>query len=352
MRNLPALKICTLSNFIFACALSVVLWMSGSVLHAQQSSIPTVPTITLHARGTHTIAGPLFSFSSHECDGRGNLFFGLAGSPQFAVNIRRISADGQYTKPIPLPGLGKNGVWHFSVDPDGGLYAIFSEVENHVMIHLSSSGDEVSRTTLQLPRYFNANSLAVLPDGRSMFFGSVPSSETSPEAPEIPFSIWLDPVGRLVRKTPPGKEFSPSTEHLDGLIAAGGPGTFIEAINSEIRVFGGDLLRTFPMVKPTKDSFASNLQLVDGYIAITFQHPANTGTTEGESANKSEGPPAPYYGPLEQIWLLANSSSGEVVAFYEMSKDFTGSALCYLGHREFLYLTVKDGHPILVETSE
>ena len=181
-----------------------------------------------------------------------------------------------------------------------------------------------------------------------------PSSETSAETTDIPLSIWLDSSGRLVRKTQPGKEFSPTLNQPDGVIAAGGPSTFIEVISSEIRVFGagGDLLHTFGFAKPTKDSIASNLQFVDGYIGIAFQYPANTGSTEGESANKSADPPGPYFGPLEQIWLLANPSSGEVTAFYKMSKDFTGSALCYLGHREFLYLTVKDGHPTLVEASE
>lgn len=345
-------------SLVFPCVLSVVLWMPGSVLHAQQSNTPTVPTITLHARGAHTVAGPLFSSSSNECDGQGNVFFDLKGPIMFAGNILRISEDGQYTRPIPLPtGLAKKGEWgewHYSVDPDGSLYAVFSQVENHVLIHLSSSGDEVSRTTLQLPRYFYVSSFAVLPDGRSMFFGYVPSSETSAETTDIPLSIWLDSSGRLVRKTQPGKEFSPTLNQPDGVIAAGGPSTFIEVISSEIRVFGagGDLLHTFGFAKPTKDSIASNLQFVDGYIGIAFQHPANTGSTEGESANKSEGPPGPYFGPLEQIWLLANPSSGEVTAFYKMSKDFTGSALCYLGHRVFLYLTVKDGHPTLVEASE
>ncbi len=340
---------------VFTCVLSVVLWTPGSVLHAQQSNSSNTPTITLHARGTHTVAGPLFSATSVVCDGRGNVFFDLTGPILSTGNLLRISEDGQYTRPIPLPtGLGKNGEWRYSVDPDGGLYAIFSEVEKHVMIHLSSSGDEVSRTTLQLPRYFYVNSFAVLPDGRSMFFGYVPSIETSAPAADRPFSIWLDSSGRLVRKTQPEKEFSPTLNQPDGVIAAGRPGTFIEAINSEISVFGagGDLIQTFPIVKPTKDSIASNLQLVDGYIAIAFNHPASTSSAKGESASKSEGPPAPYFGPLEQIWLVANPSSGEVEAFYKMSKDFTGSALCYLGHREFLYFTVKDGHDTLVEASE
>lgn len=163
---------------VFPCVLSVVLWTPGSVLHAQQSNTPTVPTITLHARGAHTVAGPLFSSSSNECDGQGNVFFDLKGPIMFAGNILRISEDGQYTRPIPLPtGLAKKGEWgewHYSVDPDGSLYAVFSQVENHVLIHLSSSGDEVSRTTLQLPRYFYVSSFAVLPDGRSMIFGYVP----------------------------------------------------------------------------------------------------------------------------------------------------------------------------------
>ncbi len=114
----------------------------------------------------------------------------------------------------------------------------------------------------------------------------------------------------------------------------------------------GDLLQTFPIVKPTKDSFASSLQLVDGLIAIAFQHPLSTGSTKPESANKSENSPAPYFGPLEQTWLLANPVSGELKAFYNKPKEFVGSTVCYLGHQEFLYMTVKDRRLWFVEASE
>ncbi len=73
------------------------------------------------------------------------------------------------------------------------------------MIHLSSSGDEVSRTTLQLPRYFYVNSFAVLPDGRSMFFGYVPSIETSAPAQTGPFLYGSIQAGDLLGRHNPKK---------------------------------------------------------------------------------------------------------------------------------------------------
>ncbi|HEY6376042.1 MAG TPA: hypothetical protein VIX90_11030 [Edaphobacter sp.] len=323
-------------------------------LRAQQPDITIPPTFSLHIRDTHPVASPPISFSFTQCDGRGNVYFDLTGTSLFGGNILRVSGDGQEVRPISLPtSLGKYGEWHYSVDQDGGLYAIFSEAENHVLVHLSLSGEEMYRTTLSLPLYFHVYSFAVLPDGRSMFFGSLPSRETS-ASNEIPFSIWLDAGGRLVRKTPPEKQFSPSTDRPDGLVAAGRPGTFIEATTSEIRVFAadGNLLQTFPIIQPTKDSFVSSLQLVDGLIAIAFQHPANTGSTEAEGTSKSESSPAPYSVLLEQIWLVANPVSGELKAFYNKPKDFVGSTVCYLGHREFLYMTVKDRRLWFMEASE
>ncbi len=334
------------------CVLGVLLWMPALALVAQQSKIEIPPTFALQIRDIHSVAAPPSS-SNSECDERGNVYFHLP--ILLAGSILRVSEDGRDIKPIPLPtGLGKHGEWHYSVAPDGGLYAIFSEAENHILVHLLPSGEEVSRTALSLPRYFHVHSFAVLPSGRGMFSGSVPSDETSSASNEIPFSIWLDPSGRLVGKKQLGKQFSRSTGRPDGLVAAGGPGTFFEATTSEVRVFdaGGNLLHTFPIAKPTNDSFATKLQSVAGSIAIAFAYPATAGSVEGEKKNKDEIPAAPYFGPLDETWLLVNSASGELKAFYQKPKDFVGSTVCYLGHQEFLYMTVKDGHLLFVETSE
>ncbi len=78
----------------FLWVLNVVLWVPGSVLCAQQSNSSNTPTITLHARGTHTVAGPLFSATSVVCDGRGNVFFDLTGPILSTGNLLRISEDG------------------------------------------------------------------------------------------------------------------------------------------------------------------------------------------------------------------------------------------------------------------
>jgi hypothetical protein len=71
-----------------------------------------------------------------------------------------------------------------------------------------------------------------------------------------------------------------------------------------------------------------------------------------ESANGDEKPSIPYVGPLTQTWLLVNGTNGEPEGFYQMPIDFVGSALCYSGNHEFLYLTVKNGRPSLVRASK
>ncbi|MGI4829721.1 MAG: hypothetical protein ACRYFU_16225 [Janthinobacterium lividum] len=334
-----------------------ILWAPASTSGMQQTDVPAaVPTIILRAGIIHNVASSPVSSTSNECDGRGYVFFELyEASRMFSENaILRSSEDGKEVRSFSFPNdLGKRGDWHYSVDGAGGLYVTHSELDNHVLVHLSTTG-EVSRTKLELPAYFYVHSFAVLPDGRSMFVGSMPSSQTASEYTESPVSIWLDPSGKIVQKTSPGRPFSVSLTPFDGFVVPGMPGTFVEAGSSEIKIFGarGDLIETLPVVKPTKDSFASGLQFVDGTIAIVFQHPAGAGSFEPKGTSKAEGSSTPYVGPLEQIWLLENPITGQNEAYYKMPKDFLGSALCYLGHQGFLYLTMKDKRASLVEAAE
>jgi hypothetical protein len=290
---------------------------------------------------------PTFVSSSSQCDSAGNIFFGVT-SPTYAVQvILRIAQDGKGTVPFPLPsGLGKSGEWHYSSDGNGGLYILYSEVENHVMIHLSPWGERLSTANLHLPRYFHTHSFAVLPDQRVMAFGSVPLSETVAVTNEKPISVWVDPSGNLVRQAKSGDEFSPE-DPLDGLVTLAGTDSFIEAINSEVRVFSpeGRLVKAFPITKPTPNAFATVLQVQDGTIAIAYSHLAN-GTSSEEAA------PTPKYGALLQTWLLLDATSGSVEGYYGMPTGFTGSALCYAGNYKFVNLTVKDGHPVFVSAGK
>ncbi len=148
-----------------------------------------------------------------------------------------------------------------------------------------------------------------------------------------------------------GKNFGESSDRTETLIASGGLNTFIATTASTIEISSprGELLQTFPLLKPTKDSHPSSLQLVNGVIAINFSYPDRSASGKAESANK---PSLPYFGPLAQTWLLVNASNGEPEGFYQMPHDFVGSALCYAGNHEFLYFQVKDGHPSLVRASK
>jgi hypothetical protein len=175
-----------------------------------------------------------------------------------------------------------------------------------------------------------------------MFFGSMPISETDVNPNSKPLSIWLGPNGKLVRTVQSGQQFSPM-DFMDGLVVAGESDTFIEAINSEIRVFSpqGDLLKTFPIVKPTADSFATNLQLVDATIAVAFSHAVDA---------PSQIAAVPKV--IEEIWLLVNASNGDAEGFYKMPHNFVGSTLCYLGELRFLNITVQNGRNLFVEASQ
>ena len=71
----------------------------------------------------------------------------------------------------------------------------------------------------------------------------------------------------------------------------------------------------------------------------------------GESAD-AESSTTPYFGPLDESWLIANTVSGDMEGFYNAPEGFTGSTLCYLGQRSFLYYTVKDKQPFLMEADQ
>jgi hypothetical protein len=325
---------------IFTCSLSVLMLMLTPFSLAQRVSTPSAPTIILDGRIRHPVGVPPFSATSNQCDKKENVFFDLTGSTYSLQTILRISANGQDAMPIRVPvDLASNkGEWQFSIDSDGGVYLLFSHVDQHELMHYMSTGEQVSRLSVQLPKYYYTHSFAVLPDKRSMFFGFVPVDEMSATTSQRPLSVWLDSSGKLVRSTQSGREVS-LTDPQDGLVTGGRPGTFIEAVNSEIRIFGaqGERLQTFRINKPTADSFATILQVVNGQVAIAFSHSAGT-----DSAQDA----------LEQTWLLVDPSTGVSDGFYKMPDDFTGSALCYLGQQKFLYMTVKDGANVFIEANQ
>jgi len=133
---------------------------------AQQTGPPPPSTIQFNQRDAHPVSVSLFSFSSSQCDAQGDVFFDLVGRIVEAGNILRVAQDGQRVDRVRLPAdLGEEGEWHFSVDPDGTLYAIFSHTDDQRLIQFSSSNEEVRRTSLQLPPSFHPRSFAVSQNG-------------------------------------------------------------------------------------------------------------------------------------------------------------------------------------------
>jgi hypothetical protein len=336
-------------------------WLQTPSIPVQGTQGEGAQHLTLRTRDLHRIGVPIFSFRPQvACDARGEVFFDI--SQFYSVkSILRVRNDGTQPTPLPFPaGLDAKGQWHFSIDSSGAVYLLLTNVDNPLLIHLSPSGEEVSRTDLSLPKFFDVHSFALQPDGRSLFFGSLEkvsedsssgsSVHSSSASTDVPFLIWLDPTGKFARKEQFGKEFSVSTTLLDGQVAAGRPGIFYVAKSTEIREYGarGDLLLTFPIVPPSKDSHVANFQFVDGRIALLFRYPS----VEGGIAKQADGSSTPYFGPLDETWLLAGTVSGEVEGYYNEPKDITGSALCYLGEHSFLYYTVKDRLPFLVEADQ
>jgi hypothetical protein len=164
--------------------------------------------------------------------------------------------------------------------------------------------------------------------------------------------IWFDTTGKVTREAPFGKEFSLSITQQDGRITAGKPGIFYVATHSEVNEFGsgGDLIRTFPITAPDKDAQISRVQSVEGQLALEFFYPAKN-PTKGQTVTPAT-PTTPYLGPFDQSWLIVNTVTAEMEAYYDTPAGFTGQSLCYLGRRSFVYYTVKDGDPFIVDADQ
>jgi hypothetical protein len=343
--------------------LGAVVWGQSPAAPAAGAQGKTAPHFVLKSRDFYRIGTPVFSFGSAECDARGSVFFNISGF--YSVNaILRVKRDGGDPTVIKFPAdSGAHVQWHVFVDPSGATYLLLSGVSGHLLIHLSPSGEELDRTDLALSTSFHVHSFSVQPDGKSLFLGSVekvnavsnpdPSAHKPTVITDVPSLFWLDTTGKLARSMPFGKEFSRSTTELDVLVAAGKPGIFYVATSSEIKEYGadGDLFRTFPIIAPNKDAQISSLQFVNGHIALVFSYPAKASPVGGESAD-AESSTTPYFGPLDESWLIANTVSGDMEGFYNAPEGFTGSTLCYLGQRSFLYYTVKDKQPFLMEADQ
>jgi hypothetical protein len=309
-----------------------------------------------------------------QCDGAGNVYFAVT-SPEYAHKyILRVSSDGQDAHPFLLPIDLATGVgaWKFYVDTAGTLYELFStyaDIEKHILIEVSSSGEEIRRVTWQVPKDFSPSSFAVGPDGRAMVSGEVVLPGTSTTGHEAPlrafhYTAWLDPNGHVVHELGLGsserKDSDFSSTYNHAAVTVGRPGTYLSISSSTINTYGtdGSLLHSSSIVRPSKDAILNGIQYVDGQAAVSFYVVRGT-----DKSTESDDPPLPLRpfksdpdAPkvqnatvLQDVWEILDPVEGTSHGFFQLTNSFRGSGICYLGSEDFLYFTVVAGRPTFVQ---
>lgn len=316
------------------------------------------PSLKLVPGAPNALNVPPFSWAgSVQCDSRGRAYFGISDPAYTTKLILRLSSSGQEPMPFPLPkDLGDSPEWHFAVSPAGDVYALASTFTNggeNILLKYSTSGDEVSRTTLQLPKGFLINSSAVQSNGSTMLQGFIPhtvkedSEKSQGLTPKGTSMIAiLDQNGHPV-SLKDGKSFT-LFNGAPGTVAAGNNGTFVELMDETLSIFDqtGDLLKSIQLVKPYPESNATKLEYVDGQFAVAF---SRVDPVKGKALDPKH--PEVKFGPIEVTWLLLNSEDGTLKGFYSMPADFVGSSLCYLGQGEFLNIAAQNRQAVFVKAT-
>jgi hypothetical protein len=369
------------SVILFRCAvLSLSLAVVGATCSAQRSPKESTPTFKLSPVSSNEINIPNFLWKDvPQCDGLGNAYFASVSDDNKTKYILRIPSDGQNAKPFPLPtDLGTTGDWKFYIDKTGTVYALYSryedsdtESDHHTLVEISSSGEEIRRVSLQLPKGFDPIAFAVLPNDRSMVHGFVVLPIDMTKYKNDPSSVkayfytaWSDTDGRLIHDTGANakdrKEFDFSSGPQDVAVVEGRPGTFLALAGTSLNTYNstGLLLHTQTVPKPAKAAYGYGLQYVDGQAIVTFIAPEEAAPDPEEEPN-----PRPIVtvkpdpnarkvvknGSVESVWLFTDPEIGMVHGFYKASAPFVGSSVCYLGNYNFLYFTVKNGRPMFVQ---
>lgn len=339
----------------------------GMVAPARTQQLPQAPpTFQLDTSLENPILAPNFVRSAVAlCDERGYAYFPLT-TPQYASKyILRVSDDGRDATPFQLPSdLDKGGFWHFYIDNGGTIYALYSTPadahQKHILIEISNSGEEIRRTELKLPPRLGVAAFATLPSGRTMVHGRVtlpvqPAKDgKDPPVEAFSYTAWLDANGTLLHDTgtDPKKQktFDFSTRN-DTAVTAGPGDTFLSISGASLNMYesNGELLHTSTIAKPDKNTYTTSIQFVDGQAAIGFYVAREVSTTTPDSGGATDSETTKKALIAVPVWLLVDPNTGTMHGFYKLPDDFKGSAVCYLGNRDFLYFAVSMRRPILVD---
>ena len=315
---------------------------------SQQTHDQDIFRVALTIRDEARIQVPNFSSVGNVCDPTGQPYFQLSDASYSVNAVLRMRSNGNDPAPIPFPtGFDKKGQWHFAIDPTGKLYMLLSGVSDSLLFEVDASGQELNRLHVKLPLWFHVENFAVESSGRSVVFGSIEkayeetgkgSSEPYNLVKDLPYLFWVDRDGSA-RKQRSGDEFSSGVTMEDGIVAASKSQHFYFATSKAIKEYSptGEFVKSFPVNAPASHSRTAVLQVQDGVIAVQYIYPSD-----------EVKPNEPYFGNLEETWLLMNPVTGDPIGYFDKPSGFKGSALCYEGQRSFLYFTAKNGQSFLV----
>ena len=336
---------------ISAIASILCLGCLASSLSAQHAGTTADSTSFLRVRSAVPLATKPFSFHRGDCDDRNDIVFdlGLTGPKHNELALLRVSADGQTVAPLPVPSdLGDHGEWHLSVSAAGDIFVTFSQAEEHLLLHYSALGAEINRTTLELPSYFHIRSFALLPNGKSMFLGSLPQPDALASGANLgkDVLIWLDEKGKRVRTIPKNGSAFDYLDLRGGSVVADST-SFVEVSDSTVTTFDsiGTVMTIFPLSPPASDAIVSSASILSPGKTVAIEYLYSPVVHAADPAVNGVR-------ILAQTWQLVDLITGRINKTLSMPSSFMGSSLCALRTDQFIYFTVREGQPTLITATE
>lgn len=287
---------------------------------------------------------PFQSSGQTQCDGDGNLYFDVSGTPSSRTVVMKVARDGSkyelYSLPAPPSGV-RMGFLGFSVTRSGsvrilGLSRVGSEKDAHDWAThiLSYNLDAVapSDTRLQAPEYLQAKSFAAFESGAVLVSGAF-NRKAPLELQGKPYTAVFDPSGKLAAEIRADSATAPAlSQRLPEGGTVSGEDGFVYLLRSDsVWVISetGSVVRRLPFRKLTADPLATGIFVSKGLAVVVL----NTHVDKGK--------------PLKAQYLVLNASTGEMLGRYEPEPALGNNVVCFSRDDGLTFWQVVDGKDVL-----